>query len=83
MRFYTGKMFPAEYNDAIFVSRRGSWNRSTKVGYDVVVVRATADGKGAKLTPFLTGFLDQKTNQFWGRPVDVLQMPDGSDCRSQ
>jgi len=78
MRFYTGKMFPAEYNDAIFVSRRGSWNRSTKVGYDVVVVRATADGKGAKLTPFLTGFLDQKTNQFWGRPVDVLQMPDGS-----
>ena len=78
MRFYTGKMFPAEYNDAILVARRGSWNRTTKVGYDVVVVRATPDGKGAKLTPFLTGFLDQKTNEFWGRPVDVLQMPDGS-----
>jgi glucose/arabinose dehydrogenase len=78
MRFYTGKMFPAEYSDAIFVARRGSWNRSQKNGYDVVVVRASADGKGAKITPFVTGFLDEKSNQFWGRPVDVLQMPDGS-----
>jgi glucose/arabinose dehydrogenase len=78
MRFYTGKMFPAEYSDAIFVARRGSWNRTQKHGYDVVVVRASADGKGAKITPFLTGFLDEKSNQFWGRPVDVLQMPDGS-----
>jgi glucose/arabinose dehydrogenase len=78
MRFYTGNMFPAEYRDAIFVARRGSWNKSQKNGYDVVVVRASADGKGAKITPFMTGFLDQKGNEFWGRPVDVLQMPDGS-----
>jgi glucose/arabinose dehydrogenase len=78
MRFYTGNMFPSEYRDAIFVARRGSWNKSQKNGYDVVVVRANPDGKGAKITPFMTGFLDQKTNEFWGRPVDVLQMPDGS-----
>jgi glucose/arabinose dehydrogenase len=78
MRFYTGNMFPGEYKEAIFVARRGSWNRTRKAGYDVVVVRAGADGKGAKVTPFLTGFLDEKTNEFWGRPVDVLQMPDGS-----
>jgi glucose/arabinose dehydrogenase len=78
MRFYTGSMFPAEYRDAIFVARRGSWNRTKKNGYDVVIVRASADGKGAKMTPFLTGFLDEKTNEFWGRPVDVLLMPDGA-----
>ena len=28
--------------------------------------------------PFMTGFLDKAKNEFWGRPVDVLQMPDGS-----
>ncbi len=49
-----------------------------KNGYDVVMVKATADGKNAVIKPFLTGFLDAKTNQFWGRPVDVLLMPDGS-----
>lgn len=78
MRFYTGNMFPAEYREAIFVARRGSWNRTEKNGYDVLTVRATADGKNAKVTPFVTGFLDKTKNEFWGRPVDVLQLPDGS-----
>ena len=78
MRFYTGNMFPAEYREAIFVARRGSWNRTEKNGYDVLTVRATADGKNAKVTPFVTGFLDKAKNEFWGRPVDVLQLPDGS-----
>jgi glucose/arabinose dehydrogenase len=78
MRFYTGKMFPADYRDAIFVARRGSWNRTEKVGYDVLTVKATPDGKNAEVTPFMTGFLDKGKNEFWGRPVDVLQMPDGS-----
>ena len=78
MRFYTGSMFPKEYQNSIFVARRGSWNRSQLFGYDVVNVRASADGKNAKVTPFMTGFMDAKANQFWGRPVDVLQLPDGS-----
>jgi glucose/arabinose dehydrogenase len=78
MRFYTGTMFPADYRDAIFVARRGSWNRTEKMGYDVLTVRAEPDGKNAKVTPFMTGFLDKAKNEFWGRPVDVLQMPDGS-----
>ena len=78
MRFYTGNMFPAEYREAVFVARRGSWNRTEKNGYDVLTVRASPDGKNAKVTPFVTGFLDKAKNEFWGRPVDVLQMPDGS-----
>ncbi len=78
MRFYTGSMFPKDYVNSIFVARRGSWNRSVQFGYDIANVRATADGRNAKVTPFMTGFLDPKTNQFWGRPVDVLQLPDGS-----
>ena len=78
MRFYTGSMFQAEYKDQAFVARRGSWNRTKLNGYDVLAVKTAPDGKGAKSAPFLTGFMDAKTNTFWGRPVDVMQMPDGA-----
>jgi glucose/arabinose dehydrogenase len=79
MRFYTGKLFPAEYQNNIFIARHGSWNRTTKQGYDVVRVTLDANGK-AKMQPFLTGFLqDEKADPpMWGRPVDVLVMKDGS-----
>jgi glucose/arabinose dehydrogenase len=76
MRFYTGKMFPASYRNGAFIARRGSWNRSKKFGYDVVF--AKINGAKATITPFMTGFLDTQANEFWGRPVDVLQLPDGS-----
>jgi len=79
MRFYTGRMFPAEYRDNIFVAMHGSWNRTNKQGYSVM--RVQVDGKGnAKMTPFLEGFLTdaQADPPMWGRPVDVLQLRDGS-----
>jgi glucose/arabinose dehydrogenase len=78
MRFYTGKMFPQEYAEAILVARHGSWNKTERNGYDVVMVKATPDGKDAKITPFMTGFLDKAKNSFSGRPTDVMLMPDGS-----
>lgn len=77
--FYTGSMFPKEYQNTMFVARKGSWNRTVKFGFDVVNVRPAANGKSAKVTPFMTGFLeDPKTAKFWGRPAYVLQMPDGA-----
>jgi glucose/arabinose dehydrogenase len=76
IRFYTGSMFPAAYRNTAFIARRGSWNRSKKFGYDVV--QAKIKGGKATITPFLTGFLDQQSDTFWGRPVDVLVMPDGA-----
>jgi len=76
--FYTGKMFPAEYRDTMFIARKGSWNRTTKFGFDVVNVRATPDGKNVKVTPFMTGFMNPKDQSFWGRPAYLLQMPDGA-----
>ena len=80
MRFYTGKMFPAEYRNNIFIARHGSWNRSTKQGYDIYRVVLNENGKVMKSEPFLSGFLtDEKADPpMWGRPVDVLQMKDGS-----
>ena len=79
MRFYTGKMFPAEYQNNIFIAMHGSWNRETKQGYNVMRVSFDADGK-PKMEPFLTGFLtDEKADPpMWGRPNDVMVMRDGS-----
>ena len=79
MKFYTGKMFPAEYKNSIIIAQHGSWNRSTKQGYNLV--RVTLDAKGkATLHPFVDGFLENEKADppMWGRPVDVLQMRDGS-----
>jgi glucose/arabinose dehydrogenase len=78
MRFYTGKMFPAEYQNSVLIARHGSWNRTERQGYDVLQVVVGADGKNPQVKPFLTGFLDKSKNTFLGRPADVMQMPDGS-----
>jgi glucose/arabinose dehydrogenase len=79
MRFYNGKMFPKEYQGNIFIAQHGSWNRSTKQGYNVIRV-VVENGKVMKNEPFLTGFLqDEKGDPpMFGRPVDVLVMKDGA-----
>ena len=78
LKFYTGTMFPAEYKNRLFIAQHGSWNRSPQagpIGYRIMT--ATIDGnKVTKYEPFAEGFL--RGDQAWGRPVDLLQMPDGS-----
>jgi glucose/arabinose dehydrogenase len=74
MRFYTGTTFPERYRGRIFVAEHGSWDRSKKVGYRVVVARFDG-GKGSEEV-FAEGWLEGE--KAWGRPVDVLVRPDGS-----
>ena len=76
MRFYTGKMFPAEYRNAIIVARHGSWNRTKKFGGDLAVVKLNKDGTVKSVEPFVTGFIEN--NNYIGRPADVHAMKDGS-----
>jgi glucose/arabinose dehydrogenase len=76
MRFYTGKMFPASFKNQIIIARHGSWNRTNKFGGDVVVAHLNKDGTVKNLEPLVTGFLQD--NKYVGRPVDVLQLKDGS-----
>jgi glucose/arabinose dehydrogenase len=76
LRFYTGNMFPKKYNNAIFLARHGSWNKSKKFGGDILVVYLNKDGTVKSSEPFLTGFLED--NKYIGRPVDVEFMKDGS-----
>jgi len=80
MKFYNGKMFPAEYRGNIFIAMHGSWNRTVKQGYNVMRVKVDEKGNASKPEPFLTGFLqDEKADPpMWGRPVDLLVMKDGS-----
>ncbi len=77
MRFYTGTMFPGEYRDRIFIAEHGSWNRSTKSGYRVMVAKVEG-GKVVDHGVFAEGFLDRESDSAWGRPVDLQVMPDGS-----
>lgn len=78
MRFYTGNMFPDSYQNNIFIAKHGSWNRSKKVGYQVTHV-ALDGNKNVKGEFILAeGWLDHESQEVWGRPVDVLELPDGS-----
>lgn len=75
MRFYTGSQFPPHYRNGIFIAQHGSWNRSEPIGYRVLFV-PMHDGKPGDPEIFAQGWLDG--GEAWGRPVDVLVMPDGA-----
>ncbi len=77
MNFYEGKMFPKSYDNDIFVAQHGSWNRSTKSGYVVMVLDHTGDSVN-NTKVFASGWLNSKTQKSWGRPVDIITMADGS-----
>jgi glucose/arabinose dehydrogenase len=76
MRFYTGTQFPEAYRNQIFIAEHGSWNRSTPVGYRVVVARPREQGD-KRQEVFAEGWL-KPDGHAWGRPVDVIVAPDGS-----
>jgi glucose/arabinose dehydrogenase len=75
MRFYTGTMFPPEYRNQIFIAEHGSWNRSIPIGYRVSLVRLEGD-RVTGYEVFAEGWLQGR--EAWGRPVDLLVMPDGA-----
>jgi glucose/arabinose dehydrogenase len=77
--FYTGKMFPKEYEGGAFLAFHGSWNRSKRVGYDVAFLPFKNGRPAGDLRVFLSGFmLSPDKREVWGRPVGLLQLPDGS-----
>ena len=76
MEFYQGEMFPEQYHNQIFIAEHGSWNRTDKIGYRVMLVTLDDDGEATSYEPFAEGWLQGEEN--WGRPVDVEVMADGS-----
>ena len=75
LMFYTGEQFPADYRGHLFVAEHGSWNRSKKAGYRVMLVKLK-DGEPVSYEPFAEGWL--RNQSVSGRPVDLLQLADGS-----
>ncbi len=77
IKFYTANMFPEEYRGHLFIAEHGSWNRSLKVGYRITLVKL--DGNEAvSYKPFIDGWLDDESQDQFGRPVDLLFLEDGS-----
>jgi glucose/arabinose dehydrogenase len=75
LSFYSGDMFPAEYQGQLFIAEHGSWNRSKKIGYRVTQV-SFENGVPVAYEPFATGWLENESVS--GRPVDLLILADGS-----
>jgi len=76
MRFYQGEQFPAAYKNQLFVAQHGSWNRSEPDGYRIALV-TFKDNQPVDEQVFISGWLT-KTGQVLGRPVDILELPNGS-----
>jgi glucose/arabinose dehydrogenase len=75
VRFYRGDRFPPAYRGRAFIAEHGSWNRSRPIGYRVSVVDVEGERAGNYRT-FAEGWLHE--GEAWGRPVDLLELPDGS-----
>jgi glucose/arabinose dehydrogenase len=75
MRFYRGKQFPAAYRGSIFIAEHGSWNRSQPIGYRVMAVDVDGE-RASNYRVFASGWL--QGGEGWGRPVDLVELPDGS-----
>ena len=81
LKFAAGSAFPADAQGDAFATFRGSWNRSTPSGYEVVRIRFGADGRPARFEPFLTGFLTTARGGeagWTGRPTGLAFTPDGA-----
>ena len=74
LEFYTGDAFPPEYQGRLFIAEHGSWNRSRKIGYRVMMLDIE-DDKVVSYEPFAQGWL--RGEETLGRPAYVLQTPDG------
>ncbi|WP_440054040.1 PQQ-dependent sugar dehydrogenase [Pseudoalteromonas sp. T1lg65] len=75
IHFYRGKQFPQAMQHQLFVAEHGSWNRSKKVGYRVMVAKVE-NGQIRGYEPFITGFMENETT--YGRPAAIAELADGS-----
>ena len=75
LTFYQGTQIPEADKETLFIALHGSWNRSSKVGYQILKVQ-TRSGKVTQQQVFVDGWLTGQRH--WGRPADVITAPDGS-----
>ncbi len=77
--FYEAQQFPSSYWHGAFLAEHGSWNRSTRNGYQVVFIPFHDGRPSGEPKPFLSGFVpDVAGKQVYGRMVGVAVTADGS-----
>ncbi|MER2996513.1 PQQ-dependent sugar dehydrogenase [Pontibacter populi] len=76
LKFYNGDMFPEQYKNQLLIAQHGSWNRSEPIGYRLMQVELDGKGNATNYKTFAEGWLQD--GKAWGRPVDVMVMPDGA-----
>lgn len=75
VHFYRGAMFPDTYKKGVFIAEHGSWNRTQPIGYRLSFVELDGN-KAVNYKTLIDGWLGD--SGAWGRPVDLLELPDGS-----
>ncbi len=78
VKFSPGTMFPVDYNNMALIAEHGSWNRSKKSGYRITMVKLDENQEAVSYETFIDGWLDEATQEQFGRPVDLLFLKDGS-----
>lgn len=78
LEFVNTTMFPNNLSNTIIIAEHGSWNRSAKIGYRLSQISIDENGKSKGYENFASGWLNEDTDEAWGRPVDVEWLNDGS-----
>ena len=76
--FVTTSSFPSQFTGRILMAEHGSWNRSKKIGYRITMVELDGNHNATSYEVFADGWLDESSDEVWGRPVDLEFLPDGS-----
>lgn len=77
IKFYSGSMFPTQYQGHLIVAEHGSWNRRAPVGFRLQHLQLE-NNRVVKKEIFAEGWFDNQNQKAWGRPNDMLVMPDGT-----
>lgn len=78
LKFYTATMFPDDYRGDLFIAEHGSWNRAQRIGYRISLIKVEDNTNVTSYTTFASGWLDDETQEYWGRPSDVIIQDDGA-----
>ena len=71
--FLQGTNFPSLYRNGVVMALHGSWNRTNKTGYKLAYLPwdTTNQVPGVRVD-LVTGWLNEATQEVWGRPVDLV-----------
>jgi glucose/arabinose dehydrogenase len=77
MAFLQETKLPEWLRNSAAIAYHGSWDRSRKTGYKVVIFPWASQQRPGNQVDLVAGWLDEQSQRVWGRPVDVKPSADG------